>query len=118
MALHTAGVTIDCQDPDALAPFWAAALGYEVGQDFDGQFLMLQPPGGNGPYLALQRVPEPRVGKNRVHLDFHCPDRAAEVARLVELGATELGQHKMSGFVWTVLADPEGNEFCVAETVS
>ena len=113
MTLHTAGVTMDCADPRALATFWSAALGYEIGQDFDGEFLVLQPPGG-GAYLSLQRVPEPRAGKNRLHLDFHCADRGAEVARLVALGATEVGEHAMSGFVWTVLADPDGNEFCVA----
>ncbi|WP_019875407.1 VOC family protein [Sporichthya polymorpha] len=113
MSLSTAGVTIDCPDPRALATFWTAALDYEIGQDYDGEFVSLQPAGG-GTYLGLQRVAEPRTGKNRVHLDFHCTDRAAEVERLVGLGATVLGEHEFPGFAWTVLADPAGNEFCVA----
>ena len=63
--------------------------------------------------LGLQRVPEPRTGKNRAHIDWQTDDRPAEVGRLVALGATVLAEHEMPGFGWTVLADPDGNEFCV-----
>jgi len=68
--------------------------------------------------LGLQRVPEPRSGKNRVHVDLSGGSRATEVPRLVGLGATVVGEHEMPGLVWTVLADPEGNEFCVGEHTS
>ncbi len=64
--------------------------------------------------LGLQRVPEPRAGKNRVHIDLGAEDREQEVKRLVALGATEQAQHEVPGFAWTVLSDPEGNEFCVS----
>lgn len=106
-------ITIDCADPRKLAQFWTAALGTTVAQDFGGEFLFLAPPEG-GLSLGLQRVPEPRAGKNRVHVDFGSPDREVEVKRLVELGATEKEQHEVPGFAWTVMSDPEGNEFCVS----
>ncbi|EID53217.1 VOC family protein [Saccharomonospora xinjiangensis] len=118
MTLSLANVTIDCTDPRELAGFWTQALGWTVAFDFDGEFVMLSSPGtgsGNGTSLSLQRVTEPRSGKNRVHMDFAADDRVAEVRRLVGLGATELAGHKGPGLTWTVLADPEGNEFCVAQ---
>ncbi|MEV7096360.1 VOC family protein [Amycolatopsis sp. NPDC051045] len=113
MAIHMGMITIDCADPRSLAEFWTAALGTAVAQDYEGEFLILTPPEGGLP-LALQRVPEPRTGKNRVHLDFGGDDREAEVKRLVGLGAKEVAQHEVPGLAWTVLADPEGNEFCVS----
>ncbi|MGW5049980.1 VOC family protein [Actinokineospora sp. NPDC004072] len=117
MSMEIGGVTIDCADPRKLAEFWTEALGYEIGMDHEGEFVFLKPRGaaeGEAAYLGLQRVAEPKPGKNRVHLDFHADDRRAEVERLVALGATELGEHTVPGLTWTVLADPEGNEFCVA----
>jgi predicted enzyme related to lactoylglutathione lyase len=113
MAIHLGMITIDCADPRGLARFWTAALGTTVAQDHEGEFLVLAPPEGGLP-LGLQKVPEARAGKNRVHLDFGGDDRAAEVRRLVELGAKEVGEHAVPGLAWTVLADPEGNEFCVS----
>ncbi|PRC50483.1 glyoxalase, partial [Mycobacterium sp. ITM-2017-0098] len=65
--------------------------------------------------LGFQKVPDPTPGKNKVHLDFHGADKEAEVARLVGLGARETGRHNFGAdFDWVVLADPEGNAFCVA----
>ncbi|WP_155545417.1 VOC family protein [Amycolatopsis camponoti] len=113
MAIHMGMITIDCADPRGLAEFWTAALGTTVAQDYEGEFLVLAPPEGGLP-LGLQRVPEPRAGKNRVHVDFGGDDRAAEVKRLVELGAKEVAEHEVPGLAWTVLTDPEGNEFCVS----
>ena len=111
-------VTTDCADPKALAAFWAAALETTVSGDY-GEFVMLAAPPAGGPVLGFQRVPEERAGKNRLHLDLVAPatGRQAEVARLVELGATVLGERggDAEGFVWTTLTDPEGNEFCIAE---
>jgi catechol 2,3-dioxygenase-like lactoylglutathione lyase family enzyme len=118
MALRIGMVTADCADPEALAAFWAAALQTKVVFEVEG-FVMLAPPGEGGPALGFQRVPEERAGKNRLHLDLGAPQggRAAEVARLVGLGATELGERGGDeyGLVWTTLTDPEGNEFCVGE---
>ncbi|MCP2272786.1 VOC family protein [Actinokineospora diospyrosa] len=119
MSIGIAGVTIDCADPRGLAGFWTQALGYEVVQDFGGEFLFLGPPGkqqGEAVFIGLQKVPEERSGKNRLHLDFTTPERSAEVARLVGLGAVEAGEHAVPGLSWTVLRDPEGNEFCVGST--
>ena len=67
-----------------------------------------------GPRLGFQKVPDPTPGKNRVHLDFSAADVEAEVDRLVDLGASETGRHSFGDFGWVVLADPEGNAFCVA----
>ncbi|MGX7824968.1 VOC family protein [Actinokineospora sp. 24-640] len=119
MSIEIGGVTLDCADAPKLAAFWTAALDYEVGTDFGGVFLFLVPRGtkhGEAQYLALQQVDEPRTGKNRLHLDFHCEDRTAEIERLVGLGASVLGEHVVPGLTWTILADPEGNEFCVGST--
>ena len=66
------------------------------------------------PGLAFQKVDDPTPGKNRVHIDFHTADMEAEVKRLVDLGATETGRGKRGDFHWVVLADPDGNAFCIA----
>jgi predicted enzyme related to lactoylglutathione lyase len=114
MNLTMGGITIDCAEPRALADFWTRALDLEVVFDAEGFFLQLSPPGRpDQPYLGLQKVPEERAGKNRVHIDFATDDRDGEVARLVSLGATKGEDHDVPGLSWTVLCDPEGNEFCV-----
>ncbi|MEC3980774.1 VOC family protein [Amycolatopsis sp. H20-H5] len=117
MTLELGMITIDCEDPQRLAAFWTGALGVSIAQDY-GDFLFLTPAREGGPTLGFQRVPEPRAGKNRVHIDFGAHDREEEVKRLVELGATEGERHEQPGLVWTVLTDPEGNEFCVANQAS
>jgi predicted enzyme related to lactoylglutathione lyase len=118
MALTAHMVTIDCADPRGLAKFWTEAVGYEVKHDMGGEYVVLGPPSGGGSRvgvrLGLQRVPEPRVGKNRVHVDWAADDREAEVTRLVALGASVIASHSVPGLSWTVLADPVGNEFCVS----
>jgi hypothetical protein len=111
MALTAEMVTIDCADPRTLAGFWSAAADMTVVTGLDDPFVILK--GGSGVLLALQKVTEPKVGKNRVHLDFRSTDPAADVERLVGLGATVVDEHSMAGFSWTVLADPEDNVFCV-----
>ena len=115
MALTAHMVTIDCADPKSLAGFWSEALGYVQVADLGG-YLILRPADGSpgGLTVSLQEVPEPRVGKNRVHLDLEATDRLAEVARLVDLGAIAVREHSYSGYAWTVLEDPEGNVFCVS----
>jgi predicted enzyme related to lactoylglutathione lyase len=113
MALTPHMVMIDCADPVALTKFWSQAAGYEV-QWQGGDFVILGPTQNAGIQIGLQRVPEPRMGKNRVHVDWAADDRIAEVGRLTRLGARVIAEHSLPGVTWTVLADPEGNEFCVS----
>ena len=109
-------IGIDCADPDRLAPFWAAALGYEVGDlDSDGFYLDLVPPDPTLPVVYFQKVPEPKVRKNRVHLDLLVDDPQAMIDRLSGLGARCIDGPKTGaeGGWWQIMADPDGNEFCV-----
>jgi hypothetical protein len=118
MGLSIGMVTVDCADPVALSGFWSAALDTTVMQNYDDAFIMLAPPPRGGPLLAFQLVPEPRSGKNRLHLDLGAPTggRQVEVERLVGLGASVLGERgDPAVFAWTTLTDPEGNEFCIGE---
>jgi len=112
-------ITFDSYDPFAQATWWAQVTGGSVGDDDfagDPEARVEPPAGAGGPNLLFERVPEAKSIKNRVHLDL-TPDttRDAEVARLVDLGATLVdGSHvRPDGSGWVVLADPEGNEFCV-----
>jgi predicted enzyme related to lactoylglutathione lyase len=104
-------VTFDSRDPQRLAAFWAAATGWQIADD-QGDFVRLQP-GRGGVRLAFQAVPEDKVAKNRVHLDLNSDDMAATVGALVALGATVVAEHSSPNTTWTVMQDPEGNEFCV-----
>jgi len=111
------GLVLDCHDPEKLATFWSAALGYEL-IGGAGNYVLLLPPGGDaGPQFLLQRVPEPKETKNRMHFDIHVPDIETEAARLVELGAERVDPDQRSehGNNWVLLQDPEGNEFCVCD---
>jgi catechol 2,3-dioxygenase-like lactoylglutathione lyase family enzyme len=106
-------IAIDCKDAPGLARFWAEALGYRVLEDDDPDEVMIMPPPGvPGTRLLFLRVPDDKVVKNRLHLDLRDDDQEAEVGRLVALGAkhVDIGQGDVT---WVVLADPEGNEFCV-----
>ena len=116
MGLRIQCLAVDCADPDRLAQFWQQALGWRrTYQDADE--VVLEPAEG-GPEdgvaadLIFLRVPEGKAGKNRLHLDLRPDDQFAEVARLESLGArrADIGQVDVR---WVVLADPEGNEFCV-----
>ncbi len=114
MTISMGMITIDCDDPKELVPFWTAATGYGVVADL-GEFVVLGPEvEGSAPALGLQRVPDLTPGKNRVHIDFRSADREAEAARLVALGASRIAQHEYPGIAWITLADPAGNQFCVA----
>ena len=120
MSLRQGDVVIDCADHEVVVPFWAAVLGWER-RDVNEQYVSLVPPADQreaaGPRplpLLFQKVPEPKIVKNRVHLDWRSEDRVAEVARLRDLGATEIATRSLGDFTWTVMADPEGNEFCVS----
>lgn len=113
MSLRPADIVIDCAEHDPVVAFWAAALGWRPRRVND-QYVSLAGPDRSVPSLLFQKVPEPKVLKNRVHIDFTCEDRAAEAERLVALGATVIAPERCLGsFCWTVLADPAGNEFCI-----
>jgi len=140
VALGRVQITVDCAEPAALARFWAAVLGYPppdvegthavlkaLGQREDtlGNWYRIEDPAGVGPRLAFQRVPEPKVVKNRVHLDLNVggPRTAppqerrrridAEVDRLVGLKARKVKTVEERGEYFVNMLDPEGNEFDV-----
>jgi len=107
-------VTIDARDPAALAEFWRRALDYRIAFANPDE-VTIEPPNDNAnacPALVFVPVPEEKAVKNRVHLDLAPDDQAAEVERLLALGArrVDIGQ---GAAPWVVMADPEGNEFCV-----
>jgi Glyoxalase-like domain len=115
MTLRMTEAVIDCADHGTVVDFWRDALGYRR-VEVNEQYVALVPPSrepGQVP-LLFQKVPEAKVVKNRVHLDFRAPVMAEEVARLVGLGATVLAERSLDDLRWTVMADPAGNEFCVA----
>jgi predicted enzyme related to lactoylglutathione lyase len=110
------GLVLDCEDAEALAAFWAPALGYtSVGSA--GSYVMLLPTEGDGPQLLLQRVPEPKSTKNRMHFDIHVTEIEPEAERLIALGARRVDDTctEEHGTRWFLMADPEGNEFCVCD---
>jgi predicted enzyme related to lactoylglutathione lyase len=113
MSVRKLVTVLDCSDPRALAPFWAAALGYnEVAAA--GQYVVLGTGDRSEHELLLQGVDEPKAVKNRMHLDLHVDDIEAEAQRLVDAGARRVSDSLAEwGERWIVLADPEGNEFCV-----
>ena len=115
MTVSTIGLVLDCTDPEALAAFWGPALGMER-TGAAGNYVLLAS-NGRLPKLLLQRVVEAKVAKNRMHLDIETPQVDAEVERLEGLGATRLEDDARSehGSRWVVMADPEGNEFCVCD---
>lgn len=122
--LRLTALCIDTRDPDRLAPFWQAALGWTRTYD-DGDEIVLEPPEGSPeagvvPDILLLKVPEAKSVKNRLHFDFRPDDQAAEVARLEGLGAqrVDVGQSGDPEVTWVVLADPDGNEFCVLRAPS
>lgn len=113
MTAFVFNITFDAADPRRLASFWSAATGYTPLEERD-DFVALQAPDKRGVRrLLFFAVPEPKVAKNRVHLDLAARDPDAEIDRLVKLGATRVEQREGNGTSWTVMADPEGNEFCI-----
>ena len=120
MSLSLQCITVDAHNPKALAEFWAEVLGWTVGEDGDdiGWWIEreLNDPSKTGfPDILFLKVPDSKVVKNRLHLDLRPGDQAAEVARLEKLGAKkiDIGKSTDSDTTWIVMADPEGNEFCV-----
>ncbi|MDG9717945.1 VOC family protein [Streptomyces sp. DH24] len=105
-------VVIDAADPVALGRWWAEALGWVVVDEEPGVF-EIRPERDRLPGLLFGTVPEGKTIKNRLHLDFRPVDQAAEVERLLALGARPADVGQDGDEPWVVLQDPEGNEFCV-----
>lgn len=106
-------VTFDCVDAVALAGFWSAVLDRPVddGGTADFAAVGVAPASSDGPGWMFVKVPESKATKNRVHLDLMATDLAAEVERVLALGATHIADREEDGARWATLADPEGNEF-------
>lgn len=115
MTARIGNIAFDCDDVLKIATFWSAVLGRPLDKGSTGQFASI---GGTDaarrePAWYFNKVPEPKRAKNRVHLDLVNPDPSA-VGELIRLGATVIGEHEIPGQRWTVMQDPEGNEFCIA----
>ena len=111
--LPLASITFAAADPQKLAVFWAEATGRKI--ETSEPYFALLGANASGARMLFPKVPEGKSVKNRMHVDFRARDREAEVARLVGLGATRGETYDEHGINWTVVQDPEGNEFCVAQ---
>ena len=122
MALRLQNISVDSRDPERLAGFWADVLGWRV-TSVETEEVVLEPPVGSReegvvPDLVFLLVPDDKAVKNRLHLDLRPSDQVAEVERLTGLGAVRVDVGQSSDVTWVVLADPEGNEFCVLRAYS
>ncbi len=117
--LRAVGLTLDCNDPEKIADFWQAALGFRKREGTGNPYITLSDSPIRRPlnHLTIQKVPEGKVAKHRMHLDLFPSDAGAMIEQLVALGATVLQRGATDddhlGFSATIMADPEGGEFCV-----
>jgi len=110
-------IVIRVDDLECQKAFWTEALDYVAREGDDDGFALLRPRTGSGPNVSLDRVPSRLPIPPRIHLDLYADDQAAEVARLIGLGATEIHWDKRPADAdYVILADPEGNRFCVIDT--
>lgn len=114
MPLRVGNITFDCDDAQRVAEFWSAALGRPMDPLVVKEFASIGcgDPDRTEPAWFFEQVPEGKAAKNRMHLDLVDPDPSA-VDRLVALGASVVGERQLGGHRWTVMQDPEGNEFCL-----
>ncbi|HEY6470592.1 MAG TPA: VOC family protein [Candidatus Dormibacteraeota bacterium] len=113
--MYVGSVVIDCNDFARMYAFWRDALGYVPREPPEEGWGVLQDPERGRVNISLQQVPEPRAGKNRLHLDLYTDDQAGEVTRLLALGATVLPRVAVEGEDFVSLLDPEGNVFDVID---
>ena len=107
---------VRCHNFEPMVGFWSAALGYQPDRPLDGGFVILKDPDGGGPNLSLDRAPAPRRGRRAwIHLDLYSGQQAAEVERLVGLGAKRYPWRYEEQSDYVVLEDPDGNLFCVVQ---
>lgn len=114
MTSRIGAIAIDAVDPERVADFWCAVLGWEV-RSRDSYGVEIGPLDGLGPTIDVGRVPEHKAVKNRLHLDLRADGstQSDELLRLLALGAREVDVGQAPDSTWVVLADPEGNEFCL-----
>lgn len=122
MSVRWQCICVDSTEPSRPATFWEQALGWRRTHDSPDE-VVLEPPKGSredgvSPDLLFLRVPETKTVKNRLHLDLRPDDQAAEVARLESLGARRVDIGQDAGVSWVVMADPDGNEFCVLRALT
>jgi catechol 2,3-dioxygenase-like lactoylglutathione lyase family enzyme len=108
-------ISLDCNDLESQATFWCGALGYRIVERAPMHTMLGPEPGRSGPLVGLNRVPEPKSVKNRMHLDWDVDDIEAEALRLERLGAIRCGRGALESCEWITMQDPEGNEFCVEQ---
>jgi predicted enzyme related to lactoylglutathione lyase len=114
--IRIGSIVLRVDDLERQAEFWQAVLGYERRTGDDDDWALLRPPDGKGPNLALDRHDSTLQIPPRIHLDLYAADQAAEVERLLALGATEVHWDKRPPNAdYVILADPEGNRFCVVD---
>jgi Glyoxalase-like domain len=114
MTSRIAAISLDAVDPHTTAEFWCAALGWEI-LESDAALVTIGPPDGSWPTIDVARVPEAKRVKNRLHFDLRADgsSQSDELRRLLDLGARRIDLGQGSDATWMVLADPEGNEFCL-----
>ncbi len=115
MALYVGSTVINTADVEKGIAFWTAALGYVV-RHSDSTFAVLTDPRRRWSNVSLQLTEEPKTGRNRLHLDLYTPDQEGEAARLERLGATRVPWEYPPDPDFVVMADPDGNEFCVVQS--
>ena len=113
--MHIGSVVIDCNDFDTMMTFWAEALHYVPREPAEEGWVVLRDPRGPLVNVSLQKVPEKREGKNRLHFDLYAADQTAQVERLLGIGATRHTREPEPDDDFVTLADPEGNLFCVID---
>jgi hypothetical protein len=113
--LRVGSVVIDCNDFPVMLAFWREALGYVPRHEPDDDWAILRHPNDAGVQVSLQKVPEPRIGKNRLHLDLYTSDPDAEIERLLALGARRYQRAPEPGEDFVTLEDPEHNLFDVID---
>jgi predicted enzyme related to lactoylglutathione lyase len=117
--LRIGSIELRVDDLRRQTEFWAAALDYVPRDELSDDFVLLRPRNGNGPSLSLDNVPSKVQIPPRLHLDLYTEDQASEVERLKALGATEIHWDKRPPDAdYIILADPEGNRFCVVDTTA
>ena len=114
MGLFIGSIVVNTNDMDRAIAFWTAALGYEI-RSSEPSFTVLHDPDNHWTFLALQKTDKPKAGLNRLHLDLFSGDQAGEISRLEALGAVRIPWDYPEDNDFVVMADPDGNEFCIIQ---
>lgn len=112
--IRMSSIVVNTTNVDTLADFWSALLELEIAHRSGEWFLVLQPQQEHGVSLAFQKVDDPTEGRRRLHVDLDVPDLDEAEQRVTVLGGKRVEEHTIGDFTWRVMADPDGNEFCMA----